>query len=106
LNFLIRQLNAWRNRYRPPEAEQTEEALNRSFAFALTSPQGREVVDYLITTYYRPIEFIGVPSTIVLAERNGAQKVVIDILKRIDMAQHPMAYAESPSTEQPFDARL
>jgi hypothetical protein len=101
---ILNQLNAWRLRWKPKDPESAE-ILNRYFAQALSSVQGKEVINYLIETYYKPIEFIGTPSAIKLAERNGQQIMMVDILTRIDTGLHPMLYQESPSTEKPFDAR-
>ena len=105
MNPIVRQLNAWRSRWKPKETEENLDQLNLYFAQALSSVQGKEVIDYLIMTYYKPIEMVGQLSEIPIIERNGQMKMLVDILTRIDTGLHPMAHRESPSTEQPFDPR-
>ena len=101
------QLKVWRERWKPTIAEvDCEEVLARSFAVAFTTQSGKDVLDYLIENYFKPVEFIGMPSQIPLAERNGQMKLMVDILTRVDIGMHPMARQESPSTEKPMDVRI
>ena len=105
MNAILNQLNAWRNRWRPKPTEESIDNTDKYFAEAFTSVQGKEVIDYLISNYYKPIEFVGASDPGRLAERNGQQILMVDILTRIDRGLHPMAHQDSPSTEVPFDAR-
>lgn len=104
MNSILNQLKAWRDRF-DPKADQKEDAsdaLNKAFARI-----PREALDYLIGTYFKPVEFIGPPSTIALAERNGQMAMMVDILQKVDMGQHPMLYKDSPSSDddKPMDVR-
>lgn len=100
MSHLLDQIKAWRQRWKPVVAEEDRDAvLNRSFSVAFSSRSGKEVLDYLIETYFKPLEFIGEPSSISLGERNGQQKMLVDILSRVDAGTHPMAFQESPSSE-------
>lgn len=108
---LLAQLKSWRARWRidPPEdAEEKERLLNRSFAVALNSPSGKDVQDYLIETYYRPLEFIGPSDGGRSLERNGSMLVVVDILERIDRGMHPSAFEleRGSQDEKEVDVRM
>jgi len=106
MNPIVRQIKAWVARYRAPDTDENFDQLNKCFAVTYSTPQGKEVLDYLIGKYYKPIDFVGASDAGRLAERNGQQVMMVDILTRIDMGIHPAAHQESPSTEQPFDARV
>jgi hypothetical protein len=97
---ILQQLKAWRGRWNPKSRENGDDDLNRAFASVPT-----QVLDYLMETYFKPLEFIGQPSTIKLAERNGQQVMLVDILTRVDIGRHPMMYKESSEDEKPMDVR-
>lgn len=108
---ILAQLKAWRSRWRmesSDDAEERERLLNRSFAIALNSPSGKDVQDYLIETYYRPLKFIGPTDGGRSLERNGEMNVVVDILERIDRGLHPSAFEPEHSSddEKEVDVRL
>jgi hypothetical protein len=97
---ILTHLKAWRARWHPPEAEDTDAAINKEFAIAFSTPAGKAVVDYLIETYYRPIDGgVTALTAIDLAERNGQQKMLVDILSRYDRGAHPMAFEPEHSSE-------
>ncbi len=107
LNAPIKQLEAWRSRWHPQTTEESEELLNRAFAGAFGNQDGKAVIDYLIGEYYKPIQFAGATDAGKLAERNGQQQLLIDILTRYDMGMHPMAFEPERSSddEKPMDVR-
>lgn len=101
MTALLAQLKLWRNRW-DPKPRENDDDLNRAFTSINT-----QALDYLIETYLKPVEFIGAPNQIILAERNGAQKVVVDILSRVDIGMHPMLYKPEVSSkdDEPVDVR-
>jgi len=106
---LLNQLKAWRLRWRPlPEDEDHDQLINRYCAETFNDQAGKAFLDYLIETYYKPLQSGSTPLTTTdLAENNGKQLVVVDILVRFDMGMHPMAFipAELREEEKPMDVR-
>lgn len=105
---LLNQLRNWRQRWRPQETEEgTEKLIDKMFANTFHHADGKGVLDYLIETYYQPVEFVGPGDTIRLAERNGQQKLVVDMLVRFDRGMHPAAFEKPEDREQekPWDGR-
>lgn len=98
----VEQLEAWRARWEPSSPD--TDALNRAFAAIFASIDGKHVINYLLETYYNPIEFVGPTDWGILAARNGQQKLIIDILTRIGIGTHPHLYQEPESTENPLAA--
>lgn len=104
---ILNQLKAWRARFEPAPQDDYEDVLNRTFAGVFGDAEGKRALDYLIATYYQPIQFVGAGDGIKLGERNGQQLMMVDILTRVDMGMHPMLYREAPSSEddKPLDVR-
>lgn len=102
-----KQLEAWRARWHPAATEESDELLNRAFAGTFGNQDGKAVIDYLIGEYYKPIQFAGATDAGKLAERNGQQQLLIDILTRYDTGMHPMAFEPERSSDddKPMDVR-
>jgi len=103
---ILAQLKAWRLRWKidPPE----DEILNRSVAVAFSSGSGQMVLDYLIETYYRPLQFVGPSDGGRALERNGQQLLIVDLLERYDKGMHPAAFEPERSSDdgKEWDVRL
>ena len=98
---VLNQLKSYRTRWQPRELDEyTEEIINRNFAATFNDPAGKAVLDYLIERYYKPLETGSTPLTAIeLGERNGQQKLVVDILLRYDTGMHPMAFEPEHSSD-------
>lgn len=90
MNAIVKQLRGWRARWLVDTPE--EEILNREFAVAFSSRPGTVVLDYLIGKYFKPLEFVGAADPYRLAERNGQQLLMVDIMQRYDQGMHPLKY--------------
>lgn len=102
---VLKQLRAWRSRWRgdPPD----EDTLNRAVAVTFATPSGKATLDYLINTYYKPLSFLGGMDDLKLAERNGQQLLIVDLLLRIDKATHPLAFEPDGKDDgRPVDVRM
>lgn len=98
MNPILSQIKAWRLRW-DAKPRENDDDLNRGFAETFSDVRGKQVLDYLMETYFKPVEFIGAADPGKLAERNGQQLMMVDILTRVDMGMHPMLYQEAPSSE-------
>lgn len=108
MNSLLNQIKKWRARFEPKAGEDGgENELNKAFAGSFSGIQGHQVLDYLIENYFKPVEFIGAHDHGKLSERNGQQLMMVDILSRIDIGQHPSLYQPTESEiEREMDVRL
>ena len=99
---LFDQLKQWRARWTP---EPRSDHLDQCFAFTFGTPEGVDVLDYLVYTYYANVLDGGLegPTYAKLAEHNGKRAVVTDILQRIEAGRQPKR--DETEAEVIFDAR-
>ncbi len=99
MNSILNQIKQWRSRWKPQTEESADDELNRAVASCLSGVHGERVRDHLIETYMTALEFIGPYDALALAERNGQQKLVVNLLKRYDIGMHPMMYQSASSSD-------
>ena len=98
---ILEQLKGWRARWRvePPDVEEGHRILCRAFAVTFSSQNGKVCFDYLIENYFKPLEFVGTVDLGKLAERNGQQLLMIDVMQKVDEGNHPAAFEPERSID-------
>ena len=103
---LVDQIKSWRARWKsegPPQ-----DVINKAFATMFGSYDGKICKDYLLGTYLLPLDGgLEGPTGIKLSEHNGQLLLLMDMMRREDVGNHPKMFGEIEDEEKiDHDPRL